>query len=115
MVSAPRVFTDSEQDGSAQIPIDRQMLVRMIILVSVGAPDRRPALRGPQRLLAGAQDDPQRFVVEYERQAGHGPLSVVRLPFYRASGLPPVACSQGIYGQRITENGGGVRGWQYSV
>src|SRR5712692_1091281 len=78
--SAPRVFTDSQQDGSAQIPINRQMLMRMIVLVSVGAPDIRPDLRGPQRLLAGAQDDPQRFVVEYERQTGHGDLPSSVIP-----------------------------------
>ncbi len=48
------------------------MAMSMIaILAFIEEPAVCPDLGGPQNLLAGPQNDPHRFVVEYERKACH--------------------------------------------
>ena len=75
--------------------------MRMILPVTIRAPNVRPDLGGPQHLLAGAQNDSQGFVVEYERQAGHE--NVVRCPFtvLRRQGV----CHGLPYANVFTDNG----------
>ncbi len=112
LIAGPGIFTGNVVLRAAQIRVDRQVAMWMILPVAIGAPDVSPDLGRPQCLLAGAQDDPQGFVVEEKRQAGHREtLSVVRCPL--SEGKRAATGSDSSKDCRITdygEQGGAGRG-----
>ena len=60
--------------GPRGMRVDGQSLVHVVSRIGIiGAPAVRPDACRSGKMLAGAQDDPDRFVVEDERKTGHGP------------------------------------------
>lgn len=75
MVPAPRAWRwRCLVSGPRGMRIDGQPLMHVVSGIGIiGAPTVRPDARRSGKMLARAQDDPDRFVVEHEWKTGHAP------------------------------------------